>query len=916
MYDLKPETRSLGTIVEQAGSFHPCHALEIARRLCMALAAGFDFIGISHLNLSPKNVRISPDMALQIFDYGISERLLADHTLLSFDFDVWSHKYCAPEIIQLKTHYGPKSDLYSIGALLHLMLTGVPPHGNLDLVQSINAPPSDPRTFNPAVPDAAAALTCHMLEHTPAMRPSGWADAAAKFQTVIQEVTPPVNASEVLTNTNPFRRLPKGKVSLECEPVPQKGRRMPGHTPGAKQKTSIEIKHKTSSGHAVSKATLQKTGTISTGAVKTGGNSTALWLIGGIIFAAIMLAIAYTAMHKKPEKPSRKQGVAKFTNPAQQQKADATPSEPAARSDTLDSQMKTDTPAEQPPPTQSAVPIIPAAPTTPIEMLKAADAYAKANPEDFDSIIGKYTAAAEEARNQRKLNLFGQIEGKISAIRAKYSTSLADLSTRVNNEIGPLVRKEEYQEAYAVLARLKSEQKQQEAIGRIDKATLNIKIMEMRKTAAALLKSDGFEKALQYVTNYSGDLVEETRAERAKLAAEMLAEDLRKSAKKLVAEGKLDEAKDFLLNYSGPLAEETVATRETMVKKIPELVAEAASESVKYKVIEALASFEYDDALRLLDSIMPNDPKRPAAPSLKELRAEVAADKAAAITDLSPVFDIAASPIATLDFAAAERILSAAVDKLAGQKTAALSLTLYENIKAARNFDTEALRLLTKAGRKEITYLESDVERAAIVTEIKDGKLITIQAEGGKGPQKQKPVPPEKLSLRIKLELANSLGLKNSRLLKGMLSWRDGEFGKARAHFSAVPAGLGGKIIQLIDELSAERSLLSLFEKNGLPYTKGLDDDFIKRLEKAPMPPDKGKRITAELQRIKTAHPDSKFLANISGILEAVQKKCQRKDAVDTETKFEISVKDGAEFANAIKDRPPANQDQTQVRCL
>ncbi len=924
VYDLKPETRSLATVVGQAGPIYPYHALEIIRRICSALRDAFNYSGVSHINLNQKNLRIAPDMSIEIFDYGISERLLANRSLLAYDFDIWSHKFCAPEIIQSKTHYGPRSDIYSIGALLHFMLTGQQPHGEAELAQTLGSPPSDPRLFTPSVPPVVAGMVCDMLANTPSARPSGWDEAIERIQEALRQVTPAQDVEDTVTNTNPFKKLPKSmaKTTLECDAIPQKGRRMPGYkAPEAKQRSPQGGSKKP---RPASKAVLQKAAV----PVEAQKQATMIWL--GVGAVLLLVAVGVIVASQSNREPPRR---APQRQTAWQQQQDAPPAapaqpEPASTPAPPDATATAKTTQPAPSPAQPDKPGEPAAktgtstaayvkPAALPDMLKDADDFAKNNPDDLDGIVERYNATSEEARSQRKFALFGQIDNKLSTARTKYDAVISKLSTRINYEVGPLVKSERYQDAYDLLSQLKTEQKYKEAIAKVDKAILNVKLMELKKKVAALQKTDGLNKALHYIDSYSGDLADETKAERAKLVAEMVCEDLRKNAKKLAVDGKVSEAKELLTGYSGLLSKETAAFREELATKIPELQKEAAREAAISKATELLASFDYDAALELLASYQPaelkasdtrtaTEPRPVVDPQIKELVATIKKEKEAVTAAFGTSFTNVAPHIAALDFPQAEKAISALTDRISNAQALELAKSLLENVKAMRNFDVEILKLLAKPDRREISFLDGEVEKNSVISEVRDGKIFLPLFDSGKNTGKQKAITPDRLTLRTKLELAGAIGLRNSRLLKGMLSWREGEFGKAKAHLLAVPVGLGKDVVVILEELDAEKSFAALLDKNALAYTKGMEEDFLKRLDKINFPPDKARRITQDLQRLRTLHADAKYFTTAAPVIDAILKKCQRKDAPsDMEMKFEVSVKDGPEFVAAIRAIPP-----------
>ena len=82
----------------------------------------------------------------------------------------------------------PRSDLYSLGAMLYEMVTGRPPFLGDDAVaiigQHINTPPVAPTWHNPECPRALEALILRLLGKDPAERPESAADVLTALEAV------------------------------------------------------------------------------------------------------------------------------------------------------------------------------------------------------------------------------------------------------------------------------------------------------------------------------------------------------------------------------------------------------------------------------------------------------------------------------------------------------------------------------------------------------------------------------------------------------------------------------------------------------------------------------------------------------------------------------------------------------------
>ncbi len=92
----------------------------------------------------------------------------------------------------------PRSDLYSLGAMLYEMVTGRPPFLGDDSVaiigQHINTPPVAPTWHSSECPRALEAVILRLLAKDPAERPASASDVLAALEGV--DLTATVESSE------------------------------------------------------------------------------------------------------------------------------------------------------------------------------------------------------------------------------------------------------------------------------------------------------------------------------------------------------------------------------------------------------------------------------------------------------------------------------------------------------------------------------------------------------------------------------------------------------------------------------------------------------------------------------------------------------------------------------------------------
>ncbi|PKB64098.1 MAG: hypothetical protein BZY80_04180 [SAR202 cluster bacterium Io17-Chloro-G2] len=179
-------------LVEKAGDQRlPLQqAISIAAETCRGLEFAHSR-GIVHRDLKPGNVWLTSDGIAKIGDFGLAVAL--DRSRLTTEgMMVGTVSYMPPEQA-MGGDVTPRSDLYSLGAMLYEMVTGRPPFLGDDTVaiigQHINTPPVAPTWHNSECPRAVEALILRMLSKDPAERPESASDVLAALEALdLQDV--------------------------------------------------------------------------------------------------------------------------------------------------------------------------------------------------------------------------------------------------------------------------------------------------------------------------------------------------------------------------------------------------------------------------------------------------------------------------------------------------------------------------------------------------------------------------------------------------------------------------------------------------------------------------------------------------------------------------------------------------------
>ena len=172
-------------------------ALDIAKGVCRGLEFAHGR-GIVHRDLKPGNVWLADDGTAKIGDFGLA--VVLDRSRITGEgMMVGTVSYMPPEQA-MGGEVTPKSDLYSLGAMLYEMVTSRPPFMGDDAVaiigQHINTPPVAPTWHNGQCPRALDALILRLLAKDPSERPQSAADVLAALDAIDLTKGPPLERGD------------------------------------------------------------------------------------------------------------------------------------------------------------------------------------------------------------------------------------------------------------------------------------------------------------------------------------------------------------------------------------------------------------------------------------------------------------------------------------------------------------------------------------------------------------------------------------------------------------------------------------------------------------------------------------------------------------------------------------------------
>ena len=146
------------------------------------------------------------DGTLRLMDFGIA-RLTRARRMTFIGFAPGTPHYMAPERVNGRRG-DARTDIYSLGAILYEMLTGVIPFNDEDITAIMNArvtgDPESPRRLNPKISPHAEEIVLRAMERDPDKRyPTATALKAALDEPVKVELT---GRCDRLEPSTPFKR--------------------------------------------------------------------------------------------------------------------------------------------------------------------------------------------------------------------------------------------------------------------------------------------------------------------------------------------------------------------------------------------------------------------------------------------------------------------------------------------------------------------------------------------------------------------------------------------------------------------------------------------------------------------------------------------------------------------------------------
>ncbi|MBI4603534.1 MAG: protein kinase [Planctomycetes bacterium] len=150
--------------------------------------------GVLHRDLKPQNILIDRGGSPHVTDFGLAKRIEAGASLTQSGAILGTPSYMPPEqAAGSRGRLGPASDVYSLGAVLYLLLTGRPPFQAASpvdtLLSVLEQDPLPPRLLNPRADRDLEMIALKCLQKPPELRYPSAAALADDLERYLQGET-------------------------------------------------------------------------------------------------------------------------------------------------------------------------------------------------------------------------------------------------------------------------------------------------------------------------------------------------------------------------------------------------------------------------------------------------------------------------------------------------------------------------------------------------------------------------------------------------------------------------------------------------------------------------------------------------------------------------------------------------------
>ena len=166
---------SIGQRIEQRGAYPEAEAVRLISQVCDGLQSAHKQ-GLVHRDVKPDNILVTREGVAKLTDLGLVKEVEGDLNLTRTGRGLGTPHYMAPEQFRNAKTVDVRGDIYSLGATLYAMVTGVIPFDNaspLDCwMKKIRNEFPPPKELNPALTERVDWAIRRAMSAEPGQRPA------------------------------------------------------------------------------------------------------------------------------------------------------------------------------------------------------------------------------------------------------------------------------------------------------------------------------------------------------------------------------------------------------------------------------------------------------------------------------------------------------------------------------------------------------------------------------------------------------------------------------------------------------------------------------------------------------------------------------------------------------------------------
>jgi serine/threonine protein kinase len=166
---------SIGQRIEQRGAYPEPEAVRLIGQVCDGLQRAHKQ-GLVHRDVKPDNILVTRDGVAKLTDMGLVKEVEGDLNLTRTGRGLGTPHYMAPEQFRNAKSVDVRGDIYSLGATLYAMVTGIVPFDNaspLDCwMKKIRNEFPPPKELNPALSERVDWAIRRAMSAEPGQRPA------------------------------------------------------------------------------------------------------------------------------------------------------------------------------------------------------------------------------------------------------------------------------------------------------------------------------------------------------------------------------------------------------------------------------------------------------------------------------------------------------------------------------------------------------------------------------------------------------------------------------------------------------------------------------------------------------------------------------------------------------------------------